>query len=517
MSAQAYGLLSQGWKPPVLCAATAALPSNTYSNGVLTAAANGALTIDGVAVTQNARVLVAAEATAANNGIYVVTQPGSGSVPYVLTRTPDMTTGSQVPGAIVLAESGTVNGGLTFAVVSAAAFTIGTTAITWIPTPAALSPYGQQQLLTQRNPALTPWYAGLANRLSARCNVVCLGDSITEGQHAAGPPASGFENKWVSRLRDLLRARYPTQGLAGGGRGYINVVGTGESSFTWPAASTGSPSAIGQGPKGAGLQLNTTGQKITYSSLTGDSADIMWTQVFGGGSFSWAVDGGAATNVSTNGGATVDGKITHISLGSPGSHSLVLAWVSGSADIDGIVEYYGDFAQGISVHDAGHFGWQTSSWVTSLNGGVAANSAAAIAALSPNLIVISLGVNDQFSNVNPSTFQSNLQTIISGLKAQLTSPFPAFVIQMYPPRSNQGTYTFAWPLYVAAAYAVAQADTSGPGGSSIVSVMDWTLGPRMPGADTDVYGFWQSGDAVHPSNLGHQALADGLAEFLSWR
>lgn len=117
----------------VVAASTTPLsPGNTYSGGVLTASANGALTIDGVAVTAGQRVLVAGEATAANNGIYTVTNAGGASANYVLTRATDMNTGTQVPGAFVFVESGTANANSGFVVSSGVGpYTIGTTAITW--------------------------------------------------------------------------------------------------------------------------------------------------------------------------------------------------------------------------------------------------------------------------------------------------------------------------------------------------------------------------------------------------
>src|SRR5215467_6737855 len=93
----------------------------------------------------------------------------------------------------------------------------------------------------EQNQALTPWFAGLSNRLTARCNVVCLGDSVTEGVHAQGPPATGFQNRWLARLADGLRARYPTQALTGGGRGFIGAASTGEPTFTWPTTIGGGP------------------------------------------------------------------------------------------------------------------------------------------------------------------------------------------------------------------------------------------------------------------------------------
>ena len=60
------------------------------------------------------------------------------------------------------------------------------------------------------------------------------------------------------------------------------------------------------------VQHGASGQSITFS-LNGDAADIMWTPAGFGGTFSSAVDGGAATNVSTNRTGTVDGKLTHVS------------------------------------------------------------------------------------------------------------------------------------------------------------------------------------------------------------
>jgi lysophospholipase L1-like esterase len=375
------------------------------------------------------------------------------------------------------------------------------------PQPLAALPAHQSQ-------ALTPLFAGLAGRLTARCNIVCIGDSITEGQGAEGPPSSGFENRWLARLRDQLRSRFPTQGLTGGGRGFIGVAGTGELSFAWPAT-TSQPLGAGiAGPKAEFLQLASTGESITFN-LVGDSADIMWMQVPFGGTFSWAVDGGPATSVSTNGSPIVDGKLTHIALGAPGSHTLVLSWVSGLSNIDGVIEYDGDYSSGIQTHDAGHYGYETSSWVSALRGGAAEGSAAAIAALAPAAMIITLGVNDQYAGVAPATFESRLHTIISDLKARLPKPYPTFLLNMLPPRYDQKSFKYPWSLYITAAEKVASSDRSGPGRTSIVAVFDYAGTPYMPGADADVYGFWQAGDLVHPSNKGHQRIGDCLIEFLT--
>lgn len=74
--------------------ATAAVLPNTptYSNGAsgvgatLTSATNTTLTVDGTSAPLNTVVLVKNQASAFQNGIYTVTQAGSGSVPWILTR-----------------------------------------------------------------------------------------------------------------------------------------------------------------------------------------------------------------------------------------------------------------------------------------------------------------------------------------------------------------------------------------------------------------------------------------------
>ena len=83
---------------PVYYATTAALPTNVYNNGAsgvgatLTAVANGALSVDGVAVAATQRILVKNQVTSANNGVYTVTQAGTSLLPYILTRATDYDT-----------------------------------------------------------------------------------------------------------------------------------------------------------------------------------------------------------------------------------------------------------------------------------------------------------------------------------------------------------------------------------------------------------------------------------------
>ena len=124
-------------KASVQLATAAALPTNTYNNGssgvgaTLTGVATGVLTVDGVAVALNNRVLVQNEVASANNGIYLCTVAGAVGVAYILTRAVDMDAPAEIPGAFTFVEAGTVNVAAGFVVANAGPFTIGTTAIIW--------------------------------------------------------------------------------------------------------------------------------------------------------------------------------------------------------------------------------------------------------------------------------------------------------------------------------------------------------------------------------------------------
>jgi len=119
-------------KESVQVATTANLAS-TYNNGAgtLTASSNGALSIDGVTVSTNDRVLVKNQTDTKQNGIYVVTATGDGSNPFVLTRSGDADAASEITGGtFTFVEQGTANSENGFVFTHDGTPTLGTTAIT---------------------------------------------------------------------------------------------------------------------------------------------------------------------------------------------------------------------------------------------------------------------------------------------------------------------------------------------------------------------------------------------------
>lgn len=125
-------------KDSVDLATAAALPASTYDNGTagvgafILADANGALTVDGVAVTAGMRILVKNQAAGLQNGVYDVTVPGDGSNPFRLTRSTDFDNspgGEVTKGARMLVTGGTAATGWSYYLTTATTVTIGTTAL----------------------------------------------------------------------------------------------------------------------------------------------------------------------------------------------------------------------------------------------------------------------------------------------------------------------------------------------------------------------------------------------------
>ena len=114
--------------------ATTANLSGSYNNGngTITASSNGAISVDGVTLSVNDRVLVKDQTTQTQNGFYKVTATGSGGAAFVLTRTPDADAASELTGgAFTFVEEGTANADNGYVLTTNGTPTLGTTNITF--------------------------------------------------------------------------------------------------------------------------------------------------------------------------------------------------------------------------------------------------------------------------------------------------------------------------------------------------------------------------------------------------
>ena len=100
-------------KSPVRVATTGNLAAAYDSDEkTLTATADGALTVDGVAVAAGDRVLVKDQTDKTQNGIYTVTVLGDASTAFVLTRATDFDSNNElIPGVRIHVAAGASNSG----------------------------------------------------------------------------------------------------------------------------------------------------------------------------------------------------------------------------------------------------------------------------------------------------------------------------------------------------------------------------------------------------------------------
>jgi len=120
------------FKRSVRVATTAALTASFAANVLTNTGTLAALSIDGIALALNDRVLVKDQASALQNGIYTVTNVGSGAAAWTLTRATDADSSSEVGGATVAIDSGTVNGGELWKTNFKTTDTLNTTSMTWL-------------------------------------------------------------------------------------------------------------------------------------------------------------------------------------------------------------------------------------------------------------------------------------------------------------------------------------------------------------------------------------------------
>jgi hypothetical protein len=155
------------WKQHVRAISTSPLPTNTYNNGAsgvgaTLTSADGTFpafaAVDGVTLALNDRIIVNGEANPANNGIYYLSQQGDTvSVPWVLTRSLDANTPTELLAAAAFVDEGTVNALTAWVQQAPATIVIGATALTFAKF-ASVNPYVFRNGLTQtgQNVDVTP-------------------------------------------------------------------------------------------------------------------------------------------------------------------------------------------------------------------------------------------------------------------------------------------------------------------------------------------------------------------------
>lgn len=359
----------------------------------------------------------------------------------------------------------------------------------------APSKQGQSTLDSQRSFALESWQAALANRDNAPAKWLAIGDNITEGSNS-----TANTKRWVQRSLDLLRSRFPTAGLTGGGFGHLPAYYQGTSMGNPWTSLTGPTPAVDTSFGFGRRSANMSGASVYTYTISGTSFDLWYVQGPSTGTLGVSIDGGAVTSISTTG-TLADGKKWTSGALTAGSHTVAVSVVSGACYFTGLTVHNGDENKGIKLWEAGHYGWKTTDWV-----GNGVYWTAGVSAIQPSLISIALMTNDYQSGIDPATCKANLQTLISNMRGGIGIP-PSIVLVCYPARTDVTTPAYPWSSYVNAAHSIAAAD-------SAVSVLD--LSARMSTPANTALGTWTN-DKVHPADKGHALIADTFVGFVSPR
>ena len=151
--------------------------TGTYSNGssgvgatLTNSSTQAVLTIDSIVLSAGDRVLVKDQTTGLQNGFYVVTNAGSVSTNWVLTRSLDADQNTEItPGAFTFVEEGTVGNDNGYVCTNTGTITIGTTAISFVQFSGAGSVIAGNGLTKNGN---TLDVVGTADRISISADAV---------------------------------------------------------------------------------------------------------------------------------------------------------------------------------------------------------------------------------------------------------------------------------------------------------------------------------------------------------
>ncbi len=282
---------------------------------------------------------------------------------------------------------------------------------------------------------------------AANVPVAFMGDSTMRGvDETAVPYNAQYPNAGPMKLAALLNAA----GINAGANNWYGLSGTTFNDYiirdsrvaASGLATTGSQQCQG----GANVFFNAGASTFSFTpQFNTTKADIYWRDGGAGNTFSWAVDGGAATNLTTTGVAQF--VKTTISLGAAAIHTILLSQVLGSPQIYGI-DCYDDTAgrKEITLRQWGTSG-ATSGIIISNVGTPGAGRLQQLSNYPPKLVISECGlVNDWRLSTAVATSKANMLTLINAVKAVgsdfwfLTPPYDGSALGLV---ANQDAYVQA--------------------------------------------------------------------------
>lgn len=259
------------------------------------------------------------------------------------------------------------------------------------------------------NPALLMKYRAARSLKTRNTKVAFIGDSTFAGIETGGTTAQVLHSIPM-QVAAKLQARGINAGANnrfGCGSGTFSSLPGMDSRITFTGATTQTATlAVG----GNAMSMSAAGTLTFTPQANVTKFDIYWRDGAAGRNFTWAVDGGATTQVNSSG--TIQMVKTTVSAGTAGLHALTLAWVAGSVTIIGIDAY--DDTNGRR---------ELSCWNWGISGATSAQLAdnsdtqtgrlAEIGLMAPDLSIIKPLVNDWRNSVSVAAAITSVQTLIT--------------------------------------------------------------------------------------------------------
>jgi hypothetical protein len=308
-----------------------------------------------------------------------------------------------------------VNGGVKFdSTVQLSSFSAGNA-----PYINSNSQVGQYILDRNGRPYLRNWQGALGNIGQSTANTVAT--------IIFGPGDSWMSNQfWTDAVQNWLYSQWGRSGL-----GYVSISSsygnfnqrppsgiTISESGTWTNTVPGASSPNYCPDLADAVSHDLTGNSTTTLTFSGGITKVVvyYINQPNGASFAWNMDSGAQSGtINTANGSVAAATLTISSLSGTASHTLTFTPTgSGSSGVDICgADAQNPSQNGIHVVNLGYKGTQASTWN-------AANQTvwqSEIASLNPTLEIVEFGGNEMSANVTPATFNTNLQTVATNIKA----------------------------------------------------------------------------------------------------
>ena len=332
--------------------------ANTGVGATLTnAGAQEALTVDGVAVSLNDRVLVYNQTNAYENGVYYVTTVGNGSTNWVLTRATDAnkyapnSSTSLGDGDYFYVTSGNTGAGESYICTTPGTIIFGTTNISFVQFSSA-QVYTAGTGITINNAEISLSNVGTADTYGSASSVPVFTTNAQGQVSSVTNTAIAISNSAVSGLGTMSTQDANNVSISGGSIDGVAIGGSTASTATITTLTVNGNTTLGDA---SGDTITTNAQNWTFNnnvSVTGTWANL-----------------GAVTTTDINGG-TIDG----VTIGGASAGAITGTTITASTN------FAGDLTGNVTGDVSGNAGTVTNgvyttgtyadpAWITSLDGG----------------------------------------------------------------------------------------------------------------------------------------------------